>query len=83
MKERFGHARVIGTNGYTVLYSYKTPVACVNHKDKENLKTKKVFSPTTSKHIEQFLDNNGYVEREIEEVEQEFFDETFSDIVYS
>ena len=45
-------------SGVTVLFSYKTPVAC--HVAGEGFsKTDKFWSRTTSKHIGQFIARNG------------------------
>lgn len=38
-------------NGFLVLYSYNTPVACRSYKTGEEFKTSKKWSSTTSKHI--------------------------------
>lgn len=47
------------TNGVTVFFSYKTPVAA--HVPGEGyVKTEKYWSRTTSKHIGQFLRRNGF-----------------------
>jgi hypothetical protein len=41
-------------NGTVVLFSYNTPVACVDA-EQNAYKTNKKFSVTTSKHINQFV----------------------------
>lgn len=63
----------IETEDLTVLFSYKTPVACVKRSDKsgkfEFFKTNKKWSKTTSRHINRWLDG-----QDAKEKEQEFFD---------
>ena len=41
-------------NGYQVLFSYKTPVACLS--DNGYYRTSKKWSVTTSRHINKWLD---------------------------
>ncbi len=54
-------------NGYQVLFSYKTPVACLS--DNGYYRTSKFWSVTTSRHINKWLD--GVLAKE---QPQEFFD---------
>jgi len=55
------------SNGYQVLFSYKTPVACLS--DNGYYRTSKFWSVTTSRHINKWLD--GVLAKE---QPQEFFD---------
>jgi len=50
---------VLYTDNYTILYSYNTPVACLDVKNKTYYRTNEYYSVTTSKHINQWL--NGKV----------------------
>ena len=54
-------------NGYQILFSYKTPVACLS--DNGYYRTSKKWSVTTSRHINKWLD--GVLAKE---QPQEFFD---------
>ena len=54
-------------NGYQVLFSYQTPVACLS--DNGYYRTSKKWSVTTSRHINKWLD--GVLAKE---QPQEFFD---------
>lgn len=61
---------------YTVLFSYKTPVA-YHEAGVGYAKTKKYWSRTTSRHINQWLAINGYSAKRgdgLREVEQEELD---------
>jgi len=55
------------SNGYQVLFSYKTPLACLS--DNGYYRTSKFWSVTTSRHINKWLD--GVLAKE---QPQEFFD---------
>ena len=55
-------------NGYQILFSYKTPVACLS--DNGYYRTSKKWSTTTSRHINKWLD--GVLAKE---QPQQFFDE--------
>ncbi len=55
------------SNGYQVLFSYKTPVACLS--DNGYYRTSKFWSVTTSRHINKWL--GGVLAKE---QPQEFFD---------
>jgi len=57
------------TDNYTILYSYNTPVACLDVKNKTYYRTNEYYSVTTSKHINQWL--NGKVAIT---ASQDFFD---------
>ena len=54
-------------NGYQILFSYQTPVACLS--DNGYYRTSKKWSVTTSRHINKWLD--GVLAKE---QPQEFFD---------
>ena len=56
----------------TVLFSYKTPVAYFDVELMTYYKTNKKWSRTTSKHINQWIPDNGEVR--IEEVDQSVLD---------
>ena len=58
---------IVINNDLTVLFSYKTPVAC--ELKGKIFKTEKFWSKTTSRHINQWLDG-----RQAEEAYQTFFD---------
>lgn len=60
----------IETDKYIFLFSYNTPVACIDKTCYEVFKTSKKHSVTTSKHIKRFLDG-----REAKERPQEWFDD--------
>ena len=55
------------TDDYTILYSYNTPVACMDVRTKKFYRTDEFFSVTTSKHINQWLDG-----RDAEKIDQSF-----------
>ena len=55
-------------NGYQILFSYQTPVACLS--DNGYYRTSKKWSTTTSRHINKWLD--GVLAKE---QPQQFFDE--------
>lgn len=61
------NATVIETNDKIVLFSYETPVAA--NVDGKLYKTDKFWSKTTSKHINQFV--NNYL---VETMPQQYFD---------
>ncbi len=67
----------VNVNGYDILFSYKTPVACI---DPTNLayRTTKKWSVTTSRHINQWFALKGMKnetwQTEILEASQEYFD---------
>ena len=58
-------------NGTSILFSYKTPVAC-HVIGKGYIKTSKKWSATTSKHINQWLKMNGA--GSVQEVDQSIID---------
>ena len=55
------------TNGYTVLFSYETPVAALTPQG--YVRTAKWYSQTTTRHINKWLDGVT-----AEEMPQDFFD---------
>ena len=55
------------TNGYTVLFSYETPVAALTPQG--YVKTSQWYSQTTTRHINKWLDGVT-----AEEMPQEYFD---------
>jgi len=61
------NATVIETNDKIVLFSYETPVAA--NVDGKLYKTDKFWSKTTSKHINQFVNNYP-----VETMPQQYFD---------
>ena len=61
----------VGVGDYLVLVSYKTPVAAM-HQDGKAFRTTKVWSPTTSRHINLWLGDVPVIE--VDEMPQEFFD---------
>ena len=71
-----------------LLISYETPVALIRIKQarvfgtstKDSaLKTNKYFSRTTSKHINQWLRDNGFNPEQVPTMAQEFFNEFLED----
>ena len=58
----------------TLLISYETPVSLIRYPGGA-LKTSKFFSVTTSKHINQWLRDNGFNPDNVPTMAQEFFDE--------
>jgi hypothetical protein len=60
-----------------ILVSYSTPVACIRKGkalfNNAALKTNKFHSVTTSKHINQWLKDNGYNPNEVPKMDQEYF----------
>lgn len=46
---------VLYTDNYTILYSYNTPVACLELSTGNYYKTLQFHSKTTSKHVNQWL----------------------------
>jgi hypothetical protein len=59
----------VDSERFTVLFSYNTPVACLDKEEGKFFKTSRKWSNTTSKHIARWLDG-----RKVEEKEQTFFD---------
>ena len=59
---------VLYTDDYTILYSYNTPVACMELETGKYYRTTLNHSVTTSKHINQWLNGKPY-----EYKEQTFF----------
>ena len=59
-------------NGTSILFSYKTPVAC-HVIGKGYIKTSKKWSVTTSKHINQWLNMNDAVN--VQEVDQSIIED--------
>jgi hypothetical protein len=59
----------IETEDFRVLFSYNTPVACLDRKTGERFKTETKWSRTTSKHI-----NQWFTDANVETKPQEFFD---------
>lgn len=61
-----------------VLFSYQTPVAYIKEEtwgnQKKVFKTEKKWSVTTSKHINQWLKDNGYNPAEVPTVSQNVLD---------
>jgi hypothetical protein len=58
-----------------ILVSYSTPVACIRYNGKGALKTGKFWSVTTSKHINQWLDDHGYDPKLVPVMDQDYFDQ--------
>ena len=63
----------VESGGYTVLFSYETPVACHSTEEMKFLKTSKKWSATTTRHINKFMARHGDP-GVIEERDQSFFD---------
>lgn len=61
-------------NDYIVLFSYKTPVAYQSRKTGRYFVTDKKWSRTTSKHITQWLRDNGVSELDVINEPQEVLD---------
>jgi len=61
-------------NGYTVLFSYQTPVAALTPQG--YTKTSQWYSQTTTRHINKWLGNKSYLRDGVDAVEmpQDFFD---------
>ena len=62
-----------------ILVSYSTPVSCIRYNGKGVLKTSKFFSITTSKHINQWLESNGYNPKLVPLMDQKYFDNLLED----
>jgi len=68
-----------------ILISYETPVAAIRlHAFKTDnpsaaIKTDQFWSVTTSKHINQWLIDNGHVPGDVPQVNQEYFDTLLDD----
>ena len=58
----------VDLNGFQVLFSYRTPVACLSD-DNQYYRTEKFWSVTTSRHINKWLDGEIAKEKP-----QTFFD---------
>ena len=63
----------INVEGLTILFSYKTPVAYWES-GKGAFKTDKRWSVTTSKHVNNWLRDRGYIPAEVPQVSQEVLD---------
>jgi len=59
----------VKTDGFTILFSYKTPVACVDHSSEWFYRTSKKWSNTTTRHINKWLNGIKAIEKP-----QEYFD---------
>ena len=57
------------TDNFTILYSYDTPVACLEIATGKYYRTNEFYSVTTSKHINQWLNGKRAVS-----IDQSFFD---------
>jgi len=57
------------TPEYTILFSYKTPVACIDNLSGFRYRTEKKWSVTTSRHINKWFENSLAQSKP-----QEFFD---------
>lgn len=71
------------SGGLRVLFSYKTPVACVwtNGTKEVFYKTSKFWSRTTSQHIKQWIViADGWLDRTVEEKPQEYFDNLINEV---
>ncbi len=62
----------------TLLISYETPVSLIRYPGGA-LKTSEFFSITTSKHINQWLRDNGFNPDNVPTMTQAFFDEFMED----
>lgn len=72
----------IEVGNYTVLFSYKTPVA-YHEAGVGYAKTNKFWSRTTSRHISQWLQMNGYSEElgdGLREVDQDVLDNLLNEV---
>jgi hypothetical protein len=58
----------VETRDYIILVSYETPVAAYDKGECKHYKTDEFYSVTTSRHINQWLDNAN-----VSEKDQEFF----------
>jgi hypothetical protein len=56
-----------------ILVSYQTPVAAIRYNGTGALRTSEFHSVTTSKHINQWLKDNGYNPNEVPKMDQEYF----------
>ena len=63
----------VESNGYTVLFSYETPVACHSTEEMKFFRTSKKWSNTTTRHINKFMKRHGDP-RQVVERDQEWFD---------
>lgn len=61
-----------------ILVSYETPVCFIS--GKIAVKTDEFFSVTTSKHINQWLSENGFNPKTVETNKQEYFDQLLEDM---
>jgi hypothetical protein len=71
------------SGGLTVLFSYKTPVACrwTNGMEQVVYKTSKKWSATTSRHIGKWIIlQDDWTPRTISEKPQEYFDNLLSEV---
>jgi hypothetical protein len=69
--------------GLTVLFSYKTPVACrwSNGIEQTVYKTEKKWSNTTTRHINKWIVlTDNWTDRKIVEKPQEYFDHLISEV---
>ena len=62
-----------------ILVSYSTPVSCIRYNGKGAIKTDTFFSVTTSKHINQWLESNGYDPKLVPLMDQIYFDNLLED----
>jgi len=62
-----------------ILVSYSTPVSAIRYNGKGAIKTDKFFSVTTSKHINQWLESNGYDPKLVPLMNQKYFDDILKD----
>jgi len=70
----------VGTK--SILFSYKTPVACFDYSEGAGhgvyYKTSKKWSRTTTRHINQWIPDSGEVS--IQEKDQEWFDNLLNEV---
>ena len=69
---------VLRNDGTKVLFSYKTPVACIT--DNEFFFTSHKWSNTTTRHINKWRDSYGYPSQMTTVKNQVFFDNLFEEV---
>lgn len=75
LKKISANVTQIGIGELEVLISYQTPVAVWDYGTDKGYKTNKIWSPTTTKHINAFLSGEA-----AEEKPQEYFDVLISEV---
>ena len=63
----------------SILISYETPVAAIRYNRKGAVKTEKFFSVTTSKHVNQWLQEKGYNPSIVPTINQDYFNQLLDD----